>query len=842
MKTRGHKLVYQCACLAVFALGLTAMVESAASAPQNQLTSNLPTAVLDVPAEIGVGTNLVLDGKRSWDVNGQVVRWEWRHVDGPVSSQLIGLPRDTNVSNYTVPADPARGMRPGVHRFQLIVTDDAGNASAPVVANVTVVDDLAPTAVLDVPAEIGVGTNLVLDGKRSWDLNGQVVRWEWRHVSGSGGMDLNLPIATNVSNYTVPADPARGMRPGVHRFQLIVTDDAGNASTSVVANVTVGKPMLDTLERNPSAALSQPPNQPASDLLTPAPTLAIPADLIAPAAPASRENCGTVLTGSIDDPDSAVNPCPTGCERGERLWVKTYESGDRTQYEASYQCYMPAVPTLSMPADAPSSGENCGTYWTGWMETLDAAVNPCPKGCLRGQKPSVKTGLSGHGIKYDVNYQCYMPETPTLSMPADAPSSGENCGTYWTGWMETLDTEVNPCPQNCVRGQKPTVKTGLSDHGIKYDVNYQCYTATTTMAPGARAPKPITDASTAPQSVSSTPSGKLIPASGPWGAFVRVEGARFGSAETVRGMWFPIDGATQPPSMSQTVTLRGRDGADAIEIQIPTDPLSSGWSGDFTNGSLRLLLTMPDESIIYAGQYTIDTGGVRDNLRKQFGIPGKSQPAAQNGAAQSSEVTAQAIGAGSAPQPGPQLTDTFSRPPIQEVMNPPGASGSAATLPPTIRGQGGDVASRPIDTSALSQHGPRSFDLAGFAASGTSLAIPPHSFELTGFTASGTSLAIPPHSFELAGFTASGTMITIPPHSFELLGFTASGTAIAIPPHSFELAGFTASGTAITTPRRSFELVGFTASGTSLEIPPHSFDLTGWTGIGAMNKPTRRIR
>ena len=71
-----------------------------------------PTAVLDVPAEIGVGTNLVLDGKRSWDVNGQVVRWEWRHVDGPVSSQLIGLPRDTNVSNYTVPADPASGMRP----------------------------------------------------------------------------------------------------------------------------------------------------------------------------------------------------------------------------------------------------------------------------------------------------------------------------------------------------------------------------------------------------------------------------------------------------------------------------------------------------------------------------------------------------------------------------------------------------------------------------------------------------------------------------------------------------------------------------------------------------------
>lgn len=267
------------------------------------------------------------------------------------------------------------------------------------------------------------------------------------------------------------------------------------------------------------------------------------------------------------------------------------------------------VPKVTTPTDlitlaAPSSRQNCGTFWTGLIDDPDADVNPCPKGCGRGEQQVVNTHVDGDSTRYEVRYQCYEPETPKLMMPPDAPSSGENCGTFWTDWMDTLDADANPCPEKCVRGQEPLVKTARSSDGIVYAVRYQCF-----------------------------------------------------QAEALRSVF----------------------------------------------------------------------GDRRD-----------------------------------------------------------------------------EIASQPLDINAVSQPAPHSFDLAGFTASGTPIAIPTHSFALAGFTASGSSLPIPSHSFELAGFTASGTSIAIPTHSFELAGFTARGTAQA--------------------------------------IPSHSFDLAGWTAVGSTNKPVRRKR
>ena len=114
-----------------------------------------------------------------------------------------------------------------------------------------------------------------------------------------------------------------------------------------------------------------------------------------------------------------------------------------------------------------------------------------------------------------------------------------------------------------------------------------------------------------PQQLSPSPAGKLIPAAGPWGAIVRVEGVHFGSANGARAMWFENDDPTTKPIMNQTSTLRGHYGPDAIEVQIPADPAKSGWSGNFTSGVLRLMLIMPDKSVIYAGRYTIGGGGTK---------------------------------------------------------------------------------------------------------------------------------------------------------------------------------------------------------------------------------------
>ena len=76
----------------------------------------------------------------------------------------------------TVVVEATSGLRPGRHRFQLVVEDDAGNASEPAVVEVIVVDDARPTAVLDAPPRATVGKPFQLSGARSSDVGGRIVR------------------------------------------------------------------------------------------------------------------------------------------------------------------------------------------------------------------------------------------------------------------------------------------------------------------------------------------------------------------------------------------------------------------------------------------------------------------------------------------------------------------------------------------------------------------------------------------------------------------------------------------------------------------------------------------
>lgn len=49
----------------------------------------------------------------------------------------------------------------------------------------------------------------------------------------------------------------------------------------------------------------------------------------------------------------------------------------------------PVVVSVGIPPGAggaePARGHNCGTAWTGWVGVPNPDVNPCPKGCERGE-------------------------------------------------------------------------------------------------------------------------------------------------------------------------------------------------------------------------------------------------------------------------------------------------------------------------------------------------------------------------------------------------------------------------------------------------------------------------
>jgi len=79
----------------------------------------------------------------------------------------------------------------GGHTFELQVTDDSGNPSAPQQVMVIVADTEAPTAVVTVLDEKGLpvtannpvryARNFTLDASRSFDLGGgRIVSYRWR--------------------------------------------------------------------------------------------------------------------------------------------------------------------------------------------------------------------------------------------------------------------------------------------------------------------------------------------------------------------------------------------------------------------------------------------------------------------------------------------------------------------------------------------------------------------------------------------------------------------------------------------------------------------------------------
>lgn len=74
-------------------------------------------------------------------------------------------------------------LRPGRHRFRLVVADDAGNISQPDEVTVIVADQTAPTAVLNAPQVVAAGQSFPLNGEKSFDLGGgQIETYEWTYL------------------------------------------------------------------------------------------------------------------------------------------------------------------------------------------------------------------------------------------------------------------------------------------------------------------------------------------------------------------------------------------------------------------------------------------------------------------------------------------------------------------------------------------------------------------------------------------------------------------------------------------------------------------------------------
>lgn len=199
-----------------------------------------PTAVLQAPQTLAIGAPLTLSGVNSHDSDGKIIRYVWTKLTGSGGGMPLNQAFGTLEPTYLVPQPSGHALAIGRHRFQLVVNDNSGNSSLPTAVEVIVVDNIAPTAVLDAPPTVTIGAAVQLSAARSTDVGGAITQYVWTHVEGGGGnMPLNQAFATTSNAFVVPQAAGNPLAVGRHRFRLIVTDDSGNQSQPTEAAVIV---------------------------------------------------------------------------------------------------------------------------------------------------------------------------------------------------------------------------------------------------------------------------------------------------------------------------------------------------------------------------------------------------------------------------------------------------------------------------------------------------------------------------------------------------------------------------------------------------------------------------
>ncbi|MBN2373801.1 SBBP repeat-containing protein [bacterium] len=106
-----------------------------------------------------------------------------------------------------------------------------------------IVEDVsAPTAALNMPAEVDIGENFILDGSSSFDLPpGKIVKYFWTMLEGAAGSNFSpgVPIETETPTIQVTVNPDNPLPFGIFKYQLVVVDDSGNLSSPAIGEVVI---------------------------------------------------------------------------------------------------------------------------------------------------------------------------------------------------------------------------------------------------------------------------------------------------------------------------------------------------------------------------------------------------------------------------------------------------------------------------------------------------------------------------------------------------------------------------------------------------------------------------
>lgn len=171
-----------------------------------------------------VGDTVKLDGSGSFDLDGDIVSYQWTQVNTPIVEDLTDEKSAT--ATFVAPV-VAEGQITLI--FQLTVTDDTGLIDSDTV-KIGVSSGKAPPVADAGPDQIvNEGDNVVLNGSGSSDLTEKITGYRWEQVSG--------PEAA-LSDSAVRAPEFKAPRVGVDltamQFKLNVEYASGHVSTDTV--------------------------------------------------------------------------------------------------------------------------------------------------------------------------------------------------------------------------------------------------------------------------------------------------------------------------------------------------------------------------------------------------------------------------------------------------------------------------------------------------------------------------------------------------------------------------------------------------------------------------------
>jgi hypothetical protein len=284
--------------------------------PPNPTVNQVPVSNAGADFSITLPSNATLNGTASKDVDGSIIKYEWKQVSGPSNATF----QSANAATTTV-----TNLLKGSYTFELWIWDDKYMpASDQVVVTVNASSITTDPAINQAPdanagndASITLPVNsMTLNASGSSDADGSIIKYEWKQVSGPSTAIITSVNAVNSS--------VQNLVQGTYIFALWIWDNKYMPASDQVT-ITV-KPAAVVV--NPSVNL-EPLARAGSDA-----TVTLPLNTYSLNGAASADPDGSIIkfewkqvsgpsTASIALPNSAITTIGN-LQQGKyifKLWI-----------------------------------------------------------------------------------------------------------------------------------------------------------------------------------------------------------------------------------------------------------------------------------------------------------------------------------------------------------------------------------------------------------------------------------------------------------------------------------------------------------------------------------------